>query len=451
MLFLIPSSLVNNIVNERSARQQNTIAEVSASWGRPQTLVGPILVVPYNKRVAADKPLETEYAYFLPDTLAASGRVDVEIRSRDIYDVPVYASVLDFEGSFSAPDINGLGLDPQDMRYSESFVVFGLPDLRGVREQIEMQWNTSKVSFSPGVKGFAVSSGVSAPVSLALSGQPQIPVPTRYAFSVKFDLRGSQALAFMPIGKETKVKLVSNWAYPSFDGAFLPTTHTITDSGFEAEWTVLDLNRAFPQKWTDKESYGFGFSGGEAIAYPKTDFDGRFFEPVYPTMEGKGGQVIDDAFGVRLLQPVDLYQKTQRSAKYGIAVIALVFVVIFFTELTARRRIHPVQYALVGFALVVFYTLLLSLAEYIRFGWAYLVASAAVIGMVTLFSKSIMESWKRALMGGGVLTLFYGFVYVLLQLTDYALLLGSIALFVILGAIMWVSRRIDWYGIGQGD
>ena len=157
----------------------------------------------------------------------------------------------------------------------------------------------------------------------------------------------------------------------------------------------------------------------------------------------------DNSFGVRFFVPADVYQKTTRSVKYAMAVISLVFVVVFFVEIRSRRKIHPVQYVLIGLALVIYYTLLLSLSEHIGFAWGYAVASSAVVILVTLFAKSILHDTRLSLTTGGVLGLFYGFTYVLIQLTDYAMLMGSIALFIILAVIMRMSREINWYGGGD--
>jgi len=443
LIFLIPVSLVKGLVSERQFRQDNVAREVASSWGGVQTIAGPVLAVPYSVTVKDQSQTRDviEHAYFLPETFGVLGNVDVEIRSRGIYDVPLYTTKLTAKGIFNAPEIASLGLAPTQMRWGEAFLVLGIPDLRGVKEQIKLEWPGSNGIFRPGVTTAVVSSGVRAPVTLGLNEQG-VPQPGRsYSYSITADLRGSEQLMFVPAAKTTDVKLTSVWPNPSFVGAFLPSERTVGDTGFTASWRVLDVNRNLPEKWTgNKAMLQFAFADG--MVKPAAEpYRGGYY-PDQPTVaDGNSG-----VFGVRMFLPVDVYQKTMRSAKYGIAVIALVFVVVFFVELSAKRRVHPVQYVLIGLALVIYYTLLLSLSEHLRFLYAYLISSLAIIGMVTLFIKSVLESSTRAIMTGGILTVFYLFVYVLLQLEDYALLLGSIALFLILAVIMMLSRRINWYG-----
>lgn len=448
LLFIIPSSMVEGLINERSSRQDQTIEEVGSSWGGAQSVVGPMLVIPYTEVNPKTNIVTAKNIYALPDKLAVKADVKTQIRSRGIYDVPVYNSELALSGTFSVPNISELGIAQSSVSWDRVFVVLGIPDMRGVEEQISLDWNGRKSQFSPGATVEAVHSGAHAPVQIdVVAGDAgNVSVARQYSFSVGLKLRGSKSLAFVPIGKETTVNMTADWPHPSFAGAFLPREHAITEKGFIATWQVLDLNRNFPSKWKTDDSIIIPF---EYISVAGTNADG--FYPTKPYM-GEGptqGNIEAGTFGVSLFVPVDLYQKSTRSAKYAMAVIALVFTMVFFIELTAKRKIHPVQYALIGFALVVFYTLLLSLAEHIGFGWAYVAASVGVIGMITLFSKSVMRSWSRALTIGGLLTVFYLFVYILLQLEDFALLLGSIALFIILGVIMYVSRKIDWYGAGK--
>ena len=445
LIFLIPVSMVRGLINERQFRQQDVAREVGNTWGAPQTLAGPILVVPYHTLTTEGKRKEdeTKYAYFLPDKLGVSGTVAVEIRSRGIYDVPVYSAALGATGFFRAPDIKLLSLKPEQMRWDKAQLVVGLPDLRGVREEISLDWAGAKTTFAPGVVAPVVPTGVSAAVALQLSEGAEARQGVTYPFTINLNTRGSEQLFFVPVGKETSVALNGNWPSPSFTGAFLPESRALRADGFTANWRVLDLNRDLSQQWVDGDGRQLGFAGMSEGAR----FEPEGFMPFPGDPPTKAGFSSDHGvFGVRLFTPVDIYQKSLRSVKYGISVIALVFVVIFFVEFSARKRVHPVQYVLIGLALVIYYTLLLAFAEHLRFGWAYLIASVAVIGLNTLFVRSAMESGVRALLTGGILTMFYGFVYILLQLEDYALLLGSVALFITLAIIMYLSRKIDWYG-----
>lgn len=444
VLFLIPASMVQGLINERSNRQSQTIDEVSSSWGHAQSVAGPILVIPYTTFTGQNNTPVLRNIYVLPESLAVNSDIQTEIRSRGIYDVPVYTSDVIMSGKFTSPNLAELGVSANPIDWSRAYLVMGVPDMRGVEEQIALKWNNRDTQFNPGVKGDVVGSGVHAPVALDISDNNT--TGRQYTFSIDLKLRGSKSMAFVPVAKETTVTMKADWAHPSFGGAFLPREHSISDSGFTASWQVLDLNRNLPSQWTSDSNIFIPF---EQIAV-NTNLDGMYYDKQYPTnANGTGSAVESGTFGVNFFVPGDLYQKTNRTAKYAIAVIALVFTMVFFMELTAKRKIHPVQYALIGFGLVVFYTLLLSLAEHIGFGWSYVVASIAIISMITLFAKSVFQNWTRALTTGGLLTAFYLFVYVLLQLQDFALLLGSIALFLILGVIMYISRRIDWYGAGK--
>lgn len=435
LLFLIPSSMVQNLIHERAARQEQTIEKISQTWGNAQTLAGPVLAVPYKIKVT-DKESKTEQMYFLPEKLNVDAKMTTQIRSRGIYDVPVYEGEISVSGTFVAPRSEILSIEPKTVLWDEAKLIVGIPDLRGVKEQISLKWTNENYVFSPGIPVNLLTSGVSTRVKIGDKNS--------YTFSFTIHLRGSQSIGFVPIGKDTAANVSSDWQHPSFIGAFLPDSHKIDANGFTANWHVLDLNRNFPQQWTSDKTI--------ILEEPLTNFGGMYSaDAPYRTVEEKPmvatiGASGSGTFGVRMFMPVNVYQKSTRSAKYGIAVIALVFATVFFMEVTIKRRIHAMQYILIGLALVIFYSLLLSLSEYLPFWSAYVLASLATITMITLFTKSVLASLPRALITSGILTILYGFVYVLLQMEEYTLLIGSIGLFAILAIIMYVSRGIRWYG-----
>jgi len=232
-------------------------------------------------------------------------------------------------------------------------------------------------------------------------------------FSLELNLNGSQGLNFIPLGRETNVNLASNWASPSFKGVFLPDSREVTDNGFKADWKVLHLNRNYPQEWAGNAPSSVG----------------------------------ESAFGVELLIPVDEYQKSMRSIKYAIMLIALTFLIFFFVEVLNSRRIHPIQYILVGLALCIFYLLLLSISEHLNFNKAYIISSIATILLITAYTKTVFKSNRLTSLQSLVLVILYGFMYLLIQLEDYAILIGSIGLFIVLAIVMYISRKIDWYNI----
>ena len=303
------------------------------------------------------------------------------------------------------PDLDELGIDPEQVHWDKASVLFGISDLRGIQNQIAISLNNQKFDVEPGLKypAYAVS-GFTSHVKL----DPEI---KEYRLNLDLDLSGSENLYFSPVGKTTNVNLSSPWPAPSFTGNFLPDDDTVDKNGFTANWTILDLNRNFPQVWNN-QSY----------------------------------HVEDAAFGVNLLFPVDEYQKSMRSAKYAFMFIALTFLIYLFVEIINKKRIHPVQYLLVSFALLLFYTLLLSLSEQIGFNLAYLISAISIIALITVYSHSIFKSGRLTRIVGISLTALYAFLFTILQLEDFALLFGSIGLFIILGFVMYLSKRINWYG-----
>ncbi|RLD77336.1 MAG: cell envelope integrity protein CreD, partial [Bacteroidetes bacterium] len=234
------------------------------------------------------------------------------------------------------------------------------------------------------------------------------------SFSFSLNLRGSEELYFIPLGKNTDVTIHAPWPNPKFNGAYLPDNHNITEEEFTANWHLLHLNRNYPQRWL-----------------------------------GNQYNVAESSFGVNLLIPVDHYQKSERSAKYAIMIIAFTFLIFFFVEVLNRTRIHPIQYLLVGLALIIFYSLLIAISEHINFNISYLISSAAVIVIVTLYSKSIYKNTRQTTITGLTLVILYGFIFITLQLQDYALLMGIIGLFIVMAIVMYLSRKINWYEFGD--
>jgi inner membrane protein len=411
LMLLIPTAMITSLVSERKGRQIEASNEISSKWGYEQRVVGPILTVPYYtydlskdlKKINVTQKL----AYFLPEELNINAELNPEVRYRGIFQVAVYGSNIRLDGYFSAPKFE-LNQSNYEINWKGAFFTLGISDLRGIKESIKFLINETEMYCEPGVSiGGTVGSGVT--VNYPINPLSDI---NKYKFSVNLSLNGSKSISFIPIGKETTASILSAWNNPSFDGAFLPANREINDDGFSANWKILELNRNYPQKWYDRD----------------VKFD-------------------SSAFGVSLILPVETYQVTERSIKYAVLFISLTFMVFFFIEILKKLRVHPIQYILVGFGLILFYLLLLSLSEHLGFGLAYIVASAGIVVMISGYSKSIFKSNLLALLMAGFLVLLYGFLYILLQMQDYALVLGSAGLFIILAVIMYLSRKIDWYAI----
>lgn len=413
IVLMIPSLMIMALVEERRETRDEAVAEISATWGSPQRIVGPILSVPYRAYALDTAGRRVSFvvqrAHFLPEELTVSSVLHPEVRYRGIYQAVLYRADVAIGGRFLRPDFASLGVRSEDVLWEEASVSVGIPDMRGVRDRIMLTWDGVARPFQPGVRsGSIFASGV----SVALDASSLDTAAGSHPFSIRLDVNGSGRLAFAPIGRVTTVDVRSTWSNPSFDGAFLPVRHEVGAGGFGAHWKVLDLNRNFPQ------------------VLRTDDLELGAWE-----------------FGVSLLIPVDSYQQTMRSVKYAALFIGLTFLSFFLIEVMGRMRVHAIQYLLVGSALVIFYLLLLSLSEYIAFGTAYLVAAGATVLLVALYVASVLRSARFAAIIAAVLVVLYGYLFVLLQLQDYSLLLGSIGLFAILAAVMYLTRRLDWYSL----
>jgi inner membrane protein len=412
LLLLIPTSMVRSLIMERQHRNLEAIAEITGKWGNAQTLAGPVISIPYRSYYTLDdgsRRFNLKYAHFLPRALTVEGGIEPETRYRGIYRVVVYSGQFELRGRFNRPDFSGLGIAEEDVVRERAFIAMGIPDMKGIREAITVTLGDSRLPLNPGVETNEVlESGASARIPATLLEQDA------FDFSLSLRLNGGDRILFTPVGEVTEVDLSSSWPTPSFDGAFLPVEREVNDTGFTAHWRVLHLNRNYPQAWT-----------------------------------GPQGNVGDSAFGVRVLIPSDVYQQVTRTAKYAMLFILLTFTVFFFSEIIKEKRLHPIQYLLIGFALVIFYTLLIALSEHIRFGLAYLLASVAVVGLITLYAHWVLDNSRVTVLVGGILSVLYGYLYILLQLEDYALLMGSLGLFVALATVMYVTRSIDWYAAGE--
>lgn len=408
LLLMIPALMIGILISEREDRQEEAIREIGSKWAIAQDLTGPVLSIPYYeyRKDIHGGTKELHYAHFLPEKLDVTGKVKPEKRYRGIYEVVVYSSDLKFQGLFEKPDIKGLGIDSAAVLWEDAFLSVGLSDLRGIEKMVRLSWNGREGIFNPGIPSSDIShEGLSVPVSMKndTSG--------KYSFSFDLALRGSDRLYFVPLGKETDVHLASAWKDPAFDGSFLPDSRVVTDSGFNAAWNVLHLNRNFPQSW-----------------------------------KGDRYHVYDSSFGVNLIVPVDHFQKAMRSVKYAFLLIGLTFLVFFFVEHYYKKSVHPLQYLLIGLALVVFYTLLVAVAEQTNFNFAYILGALLTVGLIAAYSYTIFRDKRMTLLTAGILALLYGFMFTLIQMQDYSLLIGSFGLFLILALVMFYSRKIRWGG-----
>lgn len=421
IVMLIPLGMIHRMIGERTSRRDDVVGDVSRTWSNPQVVGGFVLSVPYTVASTNEhgKPVTYEFvARFLPETLAIDGRLVTEFRHRSLFEVPVYHAHLVMKGTFRRPDLAALRIDASSARLHDAWLTIGVGDLRGVNQGVSVTWNGSAVATSPAMAPAGMGSqAMDVKIRDLAAAPPEIP------FEVKVELKGTQEINFQPGGRTTTVRLASTWPHPAFAGAFLPDRSGISDAGFNAEWRLSHLGRGYPQAWRD--------------------------EDMRPQQIEQAA--IASRFGVKLFSPVDVYHRAERSIKYGALFILLTFCTFLVIELMQRRRLHPVQYLMVGAALCLFYLLLLSLSEHIGFAFAYLAAAAATIGVIGMYAGHVLGGIGQGVKMVAGLSLLYGFLYVLLQLEDYALLVGSISLFLILAAAMWATRRVDWYAIGRPE
>lgn len=411
LAMLIPTIFVNNIIKEREDRQKQVVREVSSKWASAQTISGVYIVVPYTETyIAADnKPaVARKNLVLLPDNLSVNGTVTPQETHRSIYQVLLYRSQVQLKGAFNIhiPD----EIPKENIEFSRARICMGISDFRGIEEMINVRFKDEVARLTPGLPSSEIDSkGLSAPISFTAA---DLDHPLNFETAVR--IKGSEQLHFVPLAANSEFNISSPWQDPSFDGNTIPVTRTISAKGFNATWRFNQANLPFTTAFSD-------------------------------------GTLKDSlsSFGVTMLQPADEYDKTMRSVKYAILFIGLTFALFFIIELMQQKPVHPVQYVLIGLALVIFYTLLLSISEFLNFNTAYLIAAAATVLLISTYAKSHFQSWKTASIFAGVLGGLYVFTFILISLEDTALLVGSIGLFIVLAAVMYASRKVNWYGIAD--
>jgi inner membrane protein len=422
LILQIPTFYVQDLVKEREERQKEATAEVSSKWATRQTITGPILVLPYLQ-AGVDTTAKTatkHFAYFLPDALNITSTVRPEEKYRGIYKVMLYTSNNHLTGTFNSISLEKLKLDPKDILWNEAFVHVNISDIKGLNDDLRLKWNNQVLTMSPDVvEGTAMTDGLNGP--LTLSGLDDL---KHVDFSSNISLNGSQELLFTPVGKSTSVDMSARWPHPSFTGDILPMTSNISNDSFTAKWKSIAQKRSFPQQWKDN-----------AFTIATTN---------QTSSNAVRNDITVNAFGADLYVPVNGYQKTTRSIKYSFLCILLTFAAFFLIDTTNKKAVHPFQYGLVGLALVLFYTILLSVSEYVGFTYAYAVASVATIALIAWFVKGVLNSMRLTTILSIVLLFVYTYMFTILQLQDYALILGSIGLFIALAIIMQFSKKIIW-------
>ncbi|SNS89175.1 cell envelope integrity protein CreD [Pseudomonas segetis] len=427
VLLIIPLLMIGNLVSERQSQRDEVVQDIARSSSFAQQLTGPILVVPYTQAKRGWKTNEKTgerywdewqvrgRMYFLPEQFKLNGSMRTELRNRGIYQARLYHSDNRVSGSFSLPAHYGVSGKLEDYSFDPAFLAVGISDIRGINNDLKLELNNQRLNFQPGSGEPMLGSGVHVPL-------PAMDTTSEQSLSFAFDLKlqGTASLHVTPIGRDSVVELSSDWPHPSFSGLYLPTERSVTDQGFKAKWHTSFFA-------TNMEEVLAGCrSGGQCQGLSSRNL------------------------GVSFVDPVDQYLKADRSIKYALLFIVLTFAVFFLFEILKRMAVHPMQYALVGLSLALFYLLLISLSEHMGFALAYVVSAGACVSLISFYVSYVLRSAARGLGFGLLLGMLYAMLYGLLSAEDYALLMGSILVFVVLGGFMVLTRNLDWYGVGKG-
>ncbi len=421
LFLLIPLEYVKNLITERSYRQNDVISEINDKWGEKVYIYGPILKIPYTsyeetvtinektKETVKQKVASTKYAYFFPQELNINSNIDTKILNRNNYESAVFTTNMKFKGNYIQPDFSSKNIASETIQWDKATILIKTTNLKSIKEEVKINLGATHYVFEP-VYNSSKSDSTEALETGYIDLTKILSTPkTGYSFDITYN--GSKQIKIVPIGKTTNVAMKSNWASPSFTGNFLPDDKTkkISETGFIANWKILHINRAFSQQAFD----------------------------ILPDLSSY-------SFGVDFVIPVDQYQQNERASKYGFLVIGLTFLIFFLIQNMSKISIHIFQYSMIGLALIMFYTLLISITEHSNFTKAYILSGIAVISLITAYSFSILKNKKFPIFIGFSLTGLYTFIYVIIQLENYALLVGSVGLFLILAAVMYFSRKIDW-------
>lgn len=433
-LLIIPLFATWLMVYDRQDQSKTAQQSIVSGWGGEQVFAGPKLVLPYIARVqetveqdgkTVTRTNQVRRELFLaPQIVKLDSSLKTQTKKRAIYEVIVYDTKIAGAAQFKLPDdFERNGIATEDIDFAGAELRFGLSDARGLAGDNRVSLDGKALTLKPG-KGLGETgnSGFFAWVDATKLIDGELSAD----FAIRF--KGNQSVTIAPHAGQTEWTVKSAWPHPSFTGSFLPETeHTkVTADGFEAKYVITNL------------ALGTSLVSTQAgkLVSPRSSVDVGFYDP--------GASGVTASATVGLIQPVDLYGQVDRAAKYGFLIIGFTFVAFLLFDLIGGIRISAVQYILIGAALVLFFVLLLAFAEIIGFALAFVAASTATIGLITAYSASVLSSWRRASLVGGLLAGLYGAIYILLSLEAYSLLIGSLLIFVALAGVMYVTRRLDW-------
>jgi inner membrane protein len=431
LLLQIPVEMIRGLVAERKQARDGVAAEIARGSSEAQRIVGPVLYVPWTRRsvesttitdesgrsrTAGKEKIERGQIALLPDRLAIDGRIDLQEKHRSLYKVHLYTLNATLRGTFTLPPGLGVPEGPGTLEWGRALLVLGIHDTRGIRDRVQVDWNGAQPALYPGgVDAAGAPNGIHADLGLLATGKS----PATHEFKIALSLLGTERLDIVPVGATTTVSLTSTWPHPSFTGRILPDAGTtLSKDGFTASWRTSH------------------FATNLAQLHQRC-------------LQSRQCELFNQhSLGVSFIQPVDLYQTVERSVKYGFLFIGLTFATFFLFEVLKRLAIHPVQYALVGVALAIFFLLLISLSEHLGFAPAYAIAAGSCVALIGYYVGHVLKSMRRGAIFALALSALYGLLYVLLRMEDHALLMGSLLVFACVASAMVATRRVDWYAFG---
>ena len=440
LLLLIPVVMIRSLITERSYRADAAEESIMEAWGSEFTLYGPVVRIPVVERKENRTKTEKEgekiqivthnYDLWLtPKDVNIQADFSAEKKRRGIFSVALFSGNVSLSGSFTFERAKDELKQNQTIYPQQAEIIVGLASQKGIRRIIKADWNGGELFFKPGNRNFSfydplppgrfqdkmIPSGYSD--NNGVNASSPFDTTGVNTFDIQFAVQGGKSVRALPVGEVTQAHIQADWPSPSFQGGFLPTTYTLSENGFDAEWEISYLSRSIPLFWFTDERGG--------------DNDGK--------MNLRG-----ELFGVDFFKPLDHYALNERAVKYAVLFLVIPFLTLFFLEVFSQKSIHPAQYLLSGLANIIFYLLLLSISEHLSFSAAYLIAAAALTGMMTLYARSLVETWARSAYMGLVMTLLYLILYITLNVEDWALLIGSIVTFMITGVVMFLTRKLDW-------
>jgi inner membrane protein len=411
-VLLVGLAMIGSLVSEREGRYHEATTEIGASWGKAQVLAGPYLRLPLKSMAVINGATTTQQVIILPETLDAKVNVETDERHRGIYTALLYAGKATIGGTFVMPDLKAIGIDTANILWDQVTLEYSLSDTRGIPTPLNVTWNGTDRELHPSTASSITMSGQVIATSITLDHTATTgSVIGRHNITIA--MRGSETLEVAPLGKTTTLSMQSTWPHPSFQGSILPDRHNTSQSGFDAVWRSGHFAR----------SYGQAFIVTDEITT----------------------RITNSSFGVSFKDPVDLYRQLERSTKYVVLVVLLTFALFFTLEVISKRRIHAMQYLLVGFALLVFYLMLIAYSELLRFDLSYVISAFLTTLLVTLYMRFVTGTIKHALLVGGLLSALFVFIYTLLQAETYSLMIGSVGMFIAVAGLMYSTRKIDWH------